>query len=446
VRREPILLAAQAVLVTGILACLVLIAHRHPYRLDLTPEKRFTLSPHSHDVLARLDTDVTITAFHSSQDTGMRQELAELLQLYADASPRVTTRLLDLDRSPGAAERLGVRTYNTAVVQAGERRERVDLVVEELVTSAVLRTAGTPPVPAYVVTGHGECDPRDAEERGGLGQAVYALEADGFDVRIIGGAAQLPPGGGLVVLAGPTRDLAAAEVEALVAFARAGGSLLLLVDPPTPRSLVRLLARFGVEPGDDLVIDEQGRLLGTDGLAARIAFLNQELVPRAPDANAILPIAQSLRLIEADGVRADYLGVTPDTTWADVDRRALSGDAVQFRPERDRRGPLPIAALARVDAGGGRHGRDVVVGDADFATNLHLGVLGNRDLLLATAELAVRPDAYTASRPRAGSLSTFSSLALSASEARTVLWGAAIAPGLLAGAMALAMATRRRRA
>lgn len=445
-RREPVLLALQAVLVTGILTCVVLIAHRHPHRLDLTPEKRFTLSPHSRDVLARLDGEVTITAFHSSQDVGMRQELAELLQLYGDASPRVKTRLLDLDRSPGAAEQLGVRTYNTAVVQAGERRERVDLVTEELLTSSVLRTAGSPPVPAYVVTGHGECDPRDDEERGGLGQAVYALQADGFDVRVVGGAAHLPAGEGLVVLAGPTRDLATAEVEALVAFARAGGSLLLLVDPPTPRSLVALLARFGVEPGDDLVIDEQGRLLGTDGLAARIAFLNQDLVPRAPDANAVLPIAQSLRLIEADGVRADYLGVTPETTWADVDRRGLSGGAVQFRPERDRRGPLPIAALARVDAGGGREGRIVVVGDADFATNLHLGVLGNRDLLLAAAELAVRPDPYTASRPRAGSLSTFSSLALSTNEARLVLWTSAIAPGLLSAAMALAMAARRRRA
>ena len=30
-----------------------------------------------------------------------------------------------------------------------------------------------------------------------------------------------------------------------------------------------LLGRFGVEPGDDIVVDEQGRLLGTDGLPVR---------------------------------------------------------------------------------------------------------------------------------------------------------------------------------
>ena len=126
----------------------------------------------------------------------------------------MTTRLLDLDRSPGAAQQLGVRTYNTAAVVAGERRERVDLVIEELLTSAILRTAGMPPVPTWMVTGHGECNPRDEEGRGGFGLAVQALVADGFDVRVAGGG-RIEAAEGLVVLAGPTRDLTAAEAESL---------------------------------------------------------------------------------------------------------------------------------------------------------------------------------------------------------------------------------------
>ena len=445
-RREPLLLTVQTILVTGILACVVLIAHRHAGRIDLTPEKRFTLSPHTRDVLSRLQSDVTITAFYSSQDTAMQQDLGDLLSLYSNASSRVRTRLLDLDRSPGAAEQLGVRTYNTAAVVAGERRERVDLVIEELLTSAILRTAGMPPVPTWMVTGHGECNPQDDEGRGGFGLAAQALAADGFDVRIAGGAARTDFGEGLVVLAGPTRDLTAAEAGALEAFARAGGSLLVLVDPPTPRSVAALLARFGVELGNDVVVDEQGRLLGTDGLAARIAYMNQQLVPQAPEATAILPVAQSLRLVDADGAQADYLAVTADATWADVDRRALEGNAIQFRPDRDRHGPLPVAALVRLKARGAREGRVVVVGDTDFATNLHVGVLGNRDLLLVAAELAVRPDAYTASRPRPASVSTFSTVALTAREASLVLWVGAIAPGLACASAALLMIRRRRRA
>jgi ABC-type uncharacterized transport system involved in gliding motility auxiliary subunit len=331
------------------------------------------------------------------------------------------------------------------VVEVGERRERVDLVTEEQLTSAVLRVAGTPPVPTYAVRGHGECDPRDDEDRGGSGQGAAALGADGFDLRVIEGAAAIPDDAGLVILAGPTRDFAPPEVAALEAYVRRGGSLLALVDPPTPASVSGLLQRLGIELGNDVVVDEQGRLLGTDGLAARIAFLNQDLVPQAPEANAILPIAQSLRLVDQPGVHADYLGVTAESTWADVDRRAIAKEETTFRPDVDRRGPLPVAALARVDAGAGRAGRVVVVGDADFATNLHLGVLGNRDFLLVAAELATRADAYTAARPRAPSTSTLSSLALTAREARTILWVGAIVPALLCASAAVVAAQVRRR-
>jgi ABC-type uncharacterized transport system involved in gliding motility auxiliary subunit len=105
-----------------------------------------------------------------------------------------------------------------------------------------------------------------------------------------------------------------------------------------------------------------------------------------------------------------------------------------------------VAALARVDAPGDREGRLVVVGDADFATNLHLGVLGNRDLLLAVAELAVRADPYTSSRPRAQSLSTFSTLALTAREASFLLWSSTLIPGALCAGVGLVMLRRRRRA
>ena len=93
---------------------------------------------------------------------------------------------------------------------------------------------------------------------------------------------------------------------------------------------------------------------------------------------------------------------------------------------------------------GGREGRVVVIGDADFATNLHLGVLGNRDLLLTAAELVARADALAAARPAAPPGGTFSPLTLTAREARLVFWGAVVAPSALMGAAALAMARRRR--
>ena len=440
-RRPAVLLCVQVAAVTAILGCVLAIAALHPRRLDLTPERRFTLSPWTREVLGRLAGDVRITLFYSSQAAALRREMTDLLALYQEAQPRITVRAFDLDRSPGMAKRLAVTNYNTAVVDAGERREAVEVVTEEAVTAALLAVAGTPPVATYFVVGHGEHDPRDTDQRRGASEAARALAAEGFRPDVLEGAAAVPADAGLVVVAGPTRDLRPAEVEALAAYVAGGGHAIFLCDPGTPPSVAALLRRFGVELAGDLVVDERARLFGTDGLSARVAYLNQGLVPDAPEVQALLPEAQSLRVVDAPDARADYLATTAEGAWADVDRRAEGG---VFRPGRDRRGPLPIATFTRVPAGGGREGRVVVVGDADFATNLHLGMLGNRDLLLTAAELAARAEALAAPRPAAPPGGTFSPLTLTAREARLVFWGVVVAPSALMGAVALAMARRRR--
>src|SRR5262249_22156906 len=159
----------------AILGCLVALAALHPRRLDLTPERRFTLSPYTRAVLGRLGGDVRMTLFFSSQTGAARRETADLLALYRDAQPRIDVPQYDLDRSPGIAKRLGVTAYDTVVVEAGERRERVELVNEETLTAAIVAAAGTPPVPTYFVLGHGEHDPRADGERTGASEAARAL-------------------------------------------------------------------------------------------------------------------------------------------------------------------------------------------------------------------------------------------------------------------------------
>jgi ABC-type uncharacterized transport system involved in gliding motility auxiliary subunit len=439
-----VLLGVQIAAVVAILACLLTLAALHPKRLDLTPDQRFTLSSYTREILARLPEDVRVSVFYSSQAAAMRRDMADLLALYREAQPHIRVSFYDLDRSPGIAKRLGVNSYNTAVVEAGERHEEVDLVNEESITAALLAVAGTPPVATYFVVGHGEHDPRDDDERKGASDAARALAAEGFRVGILEGAAAIPPDAGLLVVAGPTRDLGNAEVEALAAYLQRGGKVVLLSDPGAPRTVAELLRRFGVELAGDLVVDERARLFGTDGLSARVAYLNQELFPDAPEVNALLPEAQSLRLVDVPGVRSDYLAMTAESTWADVDRRAPEGGPT-FRPGRDRHGPLPVATFARIaaSAGGRREGRLVVVGDADFVTNLHLNVLGNRDLLLTTAELVARDDALAAPRPTSPPGGTFSPLTLTAREARLVFWGAVVVPSALLAAAALAMTRRR---
>jgi ABC-type uncharacterized transport system involved in gliding motility auxiliary subunit len=437
-RRPAFLVGVQIVAVSAILGCLLALAALHPRRLDLTPERRFTLSPYTRAIVARLTSDVRVTLFYSSQTGALRREMADLLALYPEAQPRIQVQLYDLDRNPGMAKRLGVNTYNTAVVEAGERREEVEAVSEESITAALRSVAGSPPTVTYFLVGHGEHDPRDDDERTGASEAARALTAEGFEVRALEGAAALPADTGLLVLAGATRDLRRAETDAVAAYVEHGGKALVLCDPGAPPGVAALLRHFGVELAGDLVVDERARLFGTDGLSARVAYLNQGLVAEVPEVRALLPEAQSLRLVDVPGVQTDYLATTAETTWADVDRRPPDTSPA-FRPGRDRRGPLPVAAFVRTPA----EGRLVVIGDADFVTNLHLNVLGNRDLLLTAAELVARADPLAAARPPAPPGGTFSPLTITAREARLVFWAVVVAPSATLAGLALLQARRR---
>jgi ABC-type uncharacterized transport system involved in gliding motility auxiliary subunit len=117
VSRPLALFAAQTLAVVSILASLLVLAGRHPIRLDLSPQRSLTLSPHTRQVLKGLHDDVRATAFTSGQKQAIRQQIADLLRLFSDEQPLVSTRSLDLDRSPGEAERLGVSNYNVVVLE-----------------------------------------------------------------------------------------------------------------------------------------------------------------------------------------------------------------------------------------------------------------------------------------------------------------------------------------
>src|SRR5262249_61080130 len=141
-----------------------------------------------------------------------------LLALYRAPQPILTGRVLDPGRSRGGADRLGISNYNVVVLESAGRRERVDPVTEDTLTEGLLAVAGRESVIAYVVQGHGEPDARDNDRREGGADAVATLCGAGFDVRPLAGAGRIPDDAGLVVLAGPTHELAPAEVDALEAY------------------------------------------------------------------------------------------------------------------------------------------------------------------------------------------------------------------------------------
>jgi len=94
------------------------------------------------------------------------------------------------------------------------------------------------------------------------------------------------------------------------------------------------------------------------------------------------------------------------------------------------------------------HGRLVVVGDADFASDAYLDLLGNRDLALNAVAWLTEESALAGQRAThvAEVVRPLSPLVLTESQARLLLLAvAAVQPGLVLAIGAVVVGARRRR-
>jgi ABC-type uncharacterized transport system involved in gliding motility auxiliary subunit len=90
---------------------------RRAWRLDLTPERRYSLSDHAERILTALDTDVKVLAFLRSQDP-RNTLIRDLLRQFSLRSPHVKVEAVDVNRSPSLAREYDVESSGALVVES----------------------------------------------------------------------------------------------------------------------------------------------------------------------------------------------------------------------------------------------------------------------------------------------------------------------------------------
>jgi len=460
-------LAVQVALALALVVVLQFTASRHNVRFDLTPSRAFLLTPYSEQVAASFPDEAEIIAFYDGA-TGDRRRMLDLLQQFNDANPRLHFRLADLDHSPGLAQKYNVSNYNSGVIESGDQRLELRAVDEQELTATLLRLSRATPHTICFVTGHGERSPADTDERSGLSSLSHSLETQRFAVTTISTVATgVPESCSILVFAGPSHDLVAGEVAAVGRYARAGGQVLLLVDPETPASFVGLLAEFGIAAGNNVIVDEANRMVGADSFVVQVVRFRPDIFEERLRAAAILPIARTLRATEErpDGVRIVSVAGTSEDSWAHQGSTEIPAQDVRFDRDKDDPGPLSVAVLATVESGasggdetdksgGGKSqkseggeakgpGRVMAFGDSDFASNRYFSTLGNADLITAAfAVLAQEPTLIASGKEQRD---TPAPLVLTDKQTRRIFWTAfVVLPGsaLLIG---LAVVRWRRR-
>jgi len=430
--RGGVQLALQIVLSLALFAVLELLATRHNVRFDLTPTQTFALSPSARQVAETFNKPVRVTAFYNSQMGDQRRDMADLLDQFRNAAPQFSYRMLDLDRSPALANKYGVSSYNTGVLEAGDDVIVLRSIDEAELTNALLSLSRQRARTVCFVTGHGERDPQNADERAGYSQLGKALDRERFTVQTL---STLPRDGVpaecmVVVLAGPSHDLLAGEADALERFLRSGGRVLLLVDPDAPPTVLELLHRFGVDAGTDLIVDERNRFVGADSFMPQVVRFRTETFHNSLTAPAVLSLARPVGGMEEhpNWVDVTTIAATSPDSWAMVGASKPPDGPVRFRRDIDEVGPLSVGVLATVrnDKPDAPAGQLMVFGDSDFASNFYLNILGNKDLILSAVAVLAEDPALVAVRRKGMPSGTLSAISLTAAQSRAIFWAAVI--------------------
>jgi len=390
--------------------------------------------------------------------------MEDLLQLFRDASAQITYRLLDLDRSPALAKQYDVSSFNSGVAESAGTVRPVRSIDEEDLTNALLQLTRLAPRTLCFVTGHGEHSPQDNSDRRGYSTVAKALEREHFAIRSfdIVPADGVPTDCTVVVVGGPTQELAPGEARQFLRYLTAGGQMLFLVDPSSPPPVVEFLAGLGVRVGNDVIVDERNRFIGADSFMPRVPIFDQGTFRKSLDAAAVFAIARTVAPMDPPppGVTVSLLALTSDDSWARVDGGVVPDAPPKFRREVDKPGPLPVAVMATVGAAEPpaaaqdaqpepappRHaGRVIVAGDSDFGSNLYLNLLGNKDLFMSSIAVLAEDEALIAVRRKGLPRASFSPVSLTADQGRAIFWLAVVVQPLAVAVLGMGIVWQRRR-
>ena len=401
-------LSSYVLLTLAILVVANVLASRYNKSFDSTSNKRYSLSPQTAKIVKDLKQPVTITYFDQSTKF---QQAKDLLDEYANLSPKIHIEYVDPDKKPEVTRAAGVKSYGTAVVRIGDRTEQAQSLTEEGITGAFIRDIKTAKRTVCFVEGNGEHQIEDSE-RSGYSRLKDLLTKDEYDSKAINliTKAEIPGDCTVLVAGGPITDYQQPEVDAIQKYVEDGGRALFLLDPPLKMgraevaenaSLNKMLEGWGVTPENNLIIDFNpiGQIAGLGPQVALVTQYDpQPIVSELKGSVTGFPLARSLDIKNGDKTTVDKLFSSTDTSLATTN---LSNPAFNPKDPKNTKGPLLLAAAGTYRTGKeNSQGRFVVMGSSSWAANSFIGFNGNRDLALDTINWLASDEDLISIRPK----------------------------------------------
>lgn len=422
-------LAMGSILVfLAIIVAINWVSNRQNKRWDLTESQQFSLSDQTRQILGNLKSPLKVRVFHSTSDSPQRYR--DRFMEYEYQSRQVSVEYIDAESKPTESEKYEITAVPTIILEYDGRTQRSTSADEQAITNALKKLIEGKTKKAYFLQGHGERDPDDAGTARGYKGASAGLTDENFEVAklTLAQTNAVPADASLIVVAGANIDLLPKETELITAYLKDGGKLLLLIDPPEkggtvqPASLIALAKAWGIQVGDDLIVDPQGQALGAGAEVPIGMPTSHQISAKLRGTAMAFSVARSVTPVEggADGKFAQSITESGPSSWAETDVKSLyaTGRPTKDVDKGDKAGPISIGAAvsapaaAAPPASGDKpadppaadapkpEARLVVIGDSDFASNRWIGQLGNGNLFLNTANWLAQQEDLIAIRPR----------------------------------------------
>ena len=380
-----------------------LILRSYHWRFDLSEGKVYSLSPQTVRLLQAFRSEPIRIWVFFAENQPFRVQLEDLLKEYSFHHKNFYYQFYDPDRSPAKTKQYQVDSYGTVVVEAKGKRESTKQVSEEALTSVLGRLLRDEVKRIAFAAGYGGPSVKEQNKKTGYGLLAEKLKASHYEVQeIVLSRDKISKGTDLLVIGGPRVDLLPAELALVEEYLDRGGSVLMMVDPVESgegKNLEQFLLKYGVQLGNDVIVDKVSKLFGADYLIPLVMDYGEHPITGGFQLASFFPLARSVQKAQGfpQDVEMTELALTGAGSWAETDLAKLYEGVAELDQTKDRAGPLSIAAVVQHQK---NKSRLIVFGDSDFAANAYLNLSGNKDFILNAISWLVADELAITIRPR----------------------------------------------
>lgn len=430
----------------GILIFVNLLAFRHKHRFDFTEGGYFTLAPQTKKFVSNLPREVKLTAFFQTESPE-KIAFSNLIAGYLEETDKIKLQYVDPDKNPAVTKQYGVTTYGTIALESGAKETKIQNTTEENITNALLKVTRDEQKVIYFLEGHNESN-ISSNENEGYATAKKNLEQDGFIVKplLLLQSGEIPEDASVLVISGPKKPIQDEEKKIIDNYLNSGGAVFMLIDPKSSSGMETFLKKWGIELGDDIVIDPMSKLFGGDFAAPVVNQYTKHEITSDFVLATIFPIIRSVQGVPVAGITTTELLKTGANSWAESD--FISG-TVDYDEGKDTKGPVSVSVIATKNLDEKPNGDKpslkatlLVVGDSDFSNNRYTNFSGNGNFFLNAVSWLAEEEQLISIRPRQRR-STPIQMTQSRGNAIFIL-GIIVFPGLIA-TMGIRIWWRRRR-